>query len=103
MANPFCDSALDLLGLQLENAFPIFVSDASFYTMAALVPIFPCYILTKHIVTNAYKLFKNYQKSAKLQGHYSHHHIFVGGRQVGEIITQIPSSPPIPGFWEEVF
>lgn len=71
--------------------------------MAALVPIFPCYILTKHTLTYAYKLFKNYQKSAKLQGHYSHHHIFVGGRQVGEILTQIPSSPPIPGFWEEVF
>lgn len=41
MANPLYDCALDLLGLELKNAVPTFVSDASFYTMAALVPIFP--------------------------------------------------------------
>lgn len=41
MENPLFDCAMNSYGLVLENAFPTLVSDASFNTVAALVPIFP--------------------------------------------------------------
>lgn len=52
------------------------------------------------LFTLAYGLFKNYQN---LQGHCSHHYIFVGGRQLEKIPIKISSSSPLPLLLEDVF
>lgn len=41
MENPLFDCAMNSYDLVLENIFPALVSDTSFNTVAALVPIFP--------------------------------------------------------------